>query len=180
MALIDEGIYTISEVKEHTGIPLRTVQRLCKEHNIELKYGKYLVTGKQIKEWVEKRKQNKKHATIRHDTPTIDAGLTHQEKLKEAIELITIEAAKQNVTHKIFDIEEYEEIVGKMEIVDYQQNEILFLKDRINEQDKKINTLLKLIDTIDSQNKLAIQRNIIEAKEKDVINEVWQTKNKRH
>ena len=34
----------------------------------------------------------------------------------------------------------------------------------------------KLIDTIEQQNKLAIQRNVIEARDKDIIDDDWKPK----
>ena len=47
--------------------------------------------------------------------------IPHQEKLKSAIQLITLEALEQNVQHKIFTDEEYQDIIGTMSEVDFHQ-----------------------------------------------------------
>ena len=82
-----------------------------------------------------------------------------QLNLKQAIELITIEAAKQDVTHKIFTNEEFEEIIGTMALSESQIKEINYLRNRIEKQDEILMSLAKSIQ----------ERNLIEAVEKDII-----------
>mgnify|MGYP000747455112 CR=1 FL=1 len=79
-----------------------------------------------------------------------------EEKLKRAIELITIAAAKQNVQHKIFTEEEYIDLIGTLDRVEHQQEQIQYLRNRIEKQDIALNNLFKSIE----------QRNFIEAKQK--------------
>ena len=82
--------------------------------------------------------------------------IPHQEKLKSAIQLITLEALEQNVQHKIFTDEEYQDIIGTMSEVDFQKEQVQYLRGRVEKQDE---VLKKLVQQ-------ASERNYIEAKEK--------------
>jgi hypothetical protein len=82
--------------------------------------------------------------------------IPHQQKLKEAIQLITMEAMEQNVQHKIFSDEEYQDIIGTISEVDFQKEQVNYLRGRVEKQDA---ILQKLVDQTQ-------QRNFIEAKEK--------------
>lgn len=90
----------------------------------------------------------------------------YQTKLREAIELITIEAMRQGVTHKIFSDEEYQDIIGTLDRVEQQQEQVQYLRKRIEQQDDYLQKLLKSIE----------QRNFIEAKEKNFDKEKDDTK----
>lgn len=87
------------------------------------------------------------------DTTSLKAELTkdipHQEKLKEAIRLITLEAMEQGVTHKIFSEEEYHDIIGTISEVDV-------LRDRLERQDKILDKLVNQVS----------EKNYIEARDK--------------
>jgi len=160
MAIFDEGVYSISEASEHTNISVRTMQRLCKTHNLEKQDGGYLITGVQLKEWMQERLKPTPNDTQRHDTTTDGGALadeeTHQQKLRKAIELITLEAAKKNITHKVFTEDEYVDLIGTLDRVEHQQEQIQYLRKRIERQDE---TLTKLFQNIQ-------ERNYIEANEK--------------
>ena len=82
--------------------------------------------------------------------------MSYQEKLKRAIELITIEASKQNVQHKVFTEDEYVDLIGTLDRVEYQQEQIQYLRKRVEKQDEILTNLFKTIE----------QRNYIEAKDK--------------
>jgi len=94
------------------------------------------------------------------DVSKLKAELTkdipHQQKLKEAIQLITLEAMEQNVQHKIFSEEEYQDIIGTMSEVDFQKEQVNYLRNRVEKQDE---ILSKLVNQVS-------ERNFIEAKEK--------------
>ena len=85
----------------------------------------------------------------------------HQQKLKEAIQLITLEAMEQNVQHKIFSEEEYQDIIGTISEVEFQTKQVEYLKGRVEKQDAILHSLAKQIE----------QRNFIEAKEKGMDKE---------
>ena len=82
--------------------------------------------------------------------------IPHQEKLRNAIQLITLEALEQNVKHKIFTDEEYQDIIGTMTEVDFQKEQVQYLRSRVEKQDEILNKLVNQVS----------ERNFIEAKEK--------------
>ena len=94
------------------------------------------------------------------DVAELKAELTkdipHQQKLKEAIQLITLEAMEQNVQHKIFSDEEYNDIIGTISEVEFQTKQVEYLKSRVEKQDGILQELAQQMS----------QRNFIEAKEK--------------
>ena len=94
------------------------------------------------------------------DTTSLKAELTkdipHQEKLKAAIRLITLEAMEQGVTHKVFTEEEYTDIIGTITEVDFQKEQVEYLRGRVEKQDTILNKLVQQVS----------ERNFIEAKEK--------------
>ena len=67
-----------------------------------------------------------------------------------------MEALEQNVQHKIFTDEEYQDIIGTMSEVDFQKEQVQYLRGRVEKQDE---VLKKLVQQ-------ASERNYIEAKEK--------------
>ena len=82
--------------------------------------------------------------------------IPHQQKLKEAIQLITLEAMEQNVQHKVFTDEEYNDIIGTLSEVEFQTKQVEYLKSRVEKQDEILSSLTRQIQ----------QRNYIEAKDK--------------
>ena len=94
------------------------------------------------------------------DVSELKAELTkdipYQEKLKKAIRLITLEAMEQGVTHKIFSEEEYEDIIGTITEVDFQKEQVEYLRGRVEKQDTILNKLVQQVS----------ERNFIEAKSK--------------
>jgi len=83
-------------------------------------------------------------------------NIPHQQKLKEAIQLITLEAMEQNVQHKVFTDEEYNDIIGTLSEVEFQTKQVEYLKGRVEKQDGILQELAQQMS----------QRNFIEAKEK--------------
>ena len=73
--------------------------------------------------------------------------------LNKAIDIITLEASRQNVLHKIFTNEEFEDIIGTFALSESQENQINYLRNRIEKQDQMLINLAKQIE----------QRNYIEA-----------------
>jgi hypothetical protein len=89
--------------------------------------------------------------------------IPHKEKLKQAIQLITLEAMEKNVTHKIFTDEEYNDIIGTIAEVDFQKEQVNYLRNRVEKQDDILN---KLVAQVEASTKVIHQRNFIEVKEK--------------
>ena len=86
----------------------------------------------------------------------IASDIPHKEKLKEAIRLITLEAMEQGVTHKIFTEEEYTDIIGTITEVDFQKEQVEYLRSRVEKQDTILEKLVQQVS----------ERNFIEAKAK--------------
>lgn len=89
--------------------------------------------------------------------------IPHQEKLKKAIQLITLEAMEQGVMHKVFTDEEYNYILGTISQVKFHQEQVKYLKNRIDTQDK---ILTNLTEHIEAGLRDKQQRNLIEALDK--------------
>ena len=82
--------------------------------------------------------------------------IPHQEKLKRAIQLITLAAMEQGLNHKVFTEIEYQDLIGTMSEVDFQKEQVQYLRGRVEKQDE---VLKKLVNQVS-------ERNYIEAKEK--------------
>jgi hypothetical protein len=177
--------YSVVEASKKLGISTRAVQKRCFKAKIRKKSNRYLITEEHIKTWYAEitsneptNEPNELKRTGTQDGTQYEAVLgkpkvpfqttgksvihespgeeSDEEKLKRAIELITIAAAKQNVQHKIFTEEEYIDLIGTLDRVEYQQEQIQYLRNRIEKQDIALNNLFKSIE----------QRNFIEAKQK--------------
>jgi hypothetical protein len=93
--------------------------------------------------------------------------IPHQEKLKKAIQLITLEAMEQNVTHKIFSDEEYNDLIGTISEVDFQKEQVNYLRNRVEKQDE---VLTKLIAQVEASTKIITQQNFLTARDKGYDN----------
>lgn len=128
-------------------------EQLKQEKDKKIESGSLLVQiNQELKEENERLKQQ------------ITKEIPHQEKLKKAIELITLEAMKQNVTHKVFTEEEYTDIIGTISQVDFHQEQVVYLKNRIEKQD---DSLLKLSKQVSDSQKIIQQLNFLSAKDKN-------------
>ena len=63
---------------------------------------------------------------------------------------------EQGLNHKVFTETEYQDIIGTMSEVDFQKEQVQYLRGRVEKQDQ---VLKKLVDQVS-------ERNYIEAKEK--------------
>ena len=95
----------------------------------------------------------KENAELRDE---LTKEIPHQEKLRNAIQLITLEALEQNVQHKIFTDEEYQDVIGTLTEVDFQKEQVQYLRGRVEKQDAILQQLQETMR----------ERNYIEAKEK--------------
>ena len=89
--------------------------------------------------------------------------IPHKQKLKEAIQLITLEAMEQNVQHKIFTEEEYTDIIGTISEVDFQKEQVNYLRKRVERQDEILNELVRQSGEAIAEKR---ESNFIKAKEK--------------
>ena len=169
--------YSVNEAAEIIGIKPRAVQHRCKRDNIRKKDNKYLITDEIISLWRTKEEEtnailNAKRnpnatqldveiESLKTEIETLKAELSQYKNntkldLKQAIEIITTEAARQGVMHKIFTNEEFEEIIGTIALSENQQEQITYLRNRISKQDEALISIAKQVE----------QRNYIEAMDK--------------
>lgn len=86
----------------------------------------------------------------------LTAEIPHQDKLRQAIQMITLEAMEQGVMHKVFTDDEYNDIIGTISEVDFQKEQVDYLRGRVEKQDEILKRLVQQ----------QTERNFIEAKEK--------------
>ena len=63
---------------------------------------------------------------------------------------------EQGITHKVFSDDEYQDIIGTLSEVDFQKEQVQYLRERVEKQDTILNKLVQQVS----------ERNFIEAKEK--------------
>ena len=198
--------YNVTEASKELGISTRAVQKRCLKHDVRKKSNKYLITQQHIFEWREElkrnefknelvRKQTNQNNEVRELVRTITDLKNENQTLKAELRKYEIAPNEQI---EVFTNEEYNILEQRLKEWHEQEQKLkhqeelfnvekLSLKDMLKHyknqwkyQRKQSEKLLKmhqtLIDTIDKQNKLAIQRQIIEAVEKDVVDENWQPK----
>jgi hypothetical protein len=100
---------------------------------------------------IEKLKEENKKLKLE-----LTNDLPHKEKLKKAIQLITLEALEQGIQHKIFTDEEYQDLIGTISEVDFQKEQVEYLRSRVEKQDTILEKLVQQVS----------ERNFIEAKSK--------------
>ena len=111
---------------------------------------------------IENLRNERDYLKEKYDTDTkalkaeITKDIPHQDKLKKAIQLITLEAMEQGITHKVFTDEEYTDIIGTITEVDFQKEQVNYLRSRVEKQDTILEKLVQQVS----------ERNFIEAKNK--------------
>ena len=100
---------------------------------------------------IEKLKEENKNLKLE-----LTDNLPHREKLKKAIQLITLEAMELGVQHKVFTDEEYQDLIGTISEVDFQKEQVEYLRSRVEKQDE---ILTKLVNQVS-------EKNYIEARDK--------------
>jgi hypothetical protein len=173
--------YSVKETADKLNTNTRKVQRLCKRDKVRKKSNQYLITDELINGWIKETTQsndNKRQQTTQsNDTQQTNLIIQSLEieienlkaentKLKEiikkpldlktAIDVVTLEAIKQGVTHKIFTNDEFEDFIGTIALSEYQEEQIKYLRDRIVKQDEALISIAKQVE----------QRNYIEARDK--------------
>lgn len=198
-------IYTPKEAAEVLNITERSVQRKCKQNKIHRKNNRYQITAEVLENWKEKQKQKPKSKKeqvkelndelqkltellkIKDDeiSGLKDELKQYNVKPNERIEVFTNEeymlfeqrlrewySLQKDIEHKdeLFNSEKK----SLSELVEHYKNQFEYQK----EQSTRILDMhQKLIDTIEKQNIITLQRNAIEAIEKEVIyKENWKPK----
>lgn len=191
--------YNVLEASELLDISTRAVQKRCFINNVRKKSNRYLITEEHIEKWRAEIKANQpKNEPVRE----LEELSTRIRELEAIIVDLRAELKQYDVSDneriEIFTNEEYEILETRLKEWTTQQQKLehqeqLFNVEKLNlkellehyknqfeYQKKQSNKILEmhqtLIDTIQKQSALALQRNIIEAREKDVINKDWSKK----
>lgn len=189
-------IYSIKEVSEKLNIHPRKLNRIAVSHNFKKLDNRFLFPGDFLIEYfnlTDVKEMSKDVKTLSKDVKGIEALNDRIKELEqeleqyeiadnERIEVFTNEeysifeqrlkewySLQKDIEHqqKLFDAEHK----GINEIADHYKNQFEYQK---KQNDKILEMHQKLIDTIEAQNKLAIQRNTIEAIDKKIINrDTW-------
>jgi hypothetical protein len=187
----NEKIYSTEQAAALVGVKKRAIQTRCKNEKILKISNQYVITDSLIAEW--KRKENAKQTQRNNNNvdllklkiKTLEHELeNYQIADNERIEVFT------NEDYEIFqsrllqwfqlqkDIKHQQEVFdatnkSNEELVLHYQNQFEYQK----EQSTRILEMHeKLLDTIHLQASNTTQRNIIEAKDKDIIDKDWKTK----
>jgi len=192
--------YSVKETAEILGITERAVQKRCKKDKIRKKDNKYLIDANLIQSWkVEILTSNEPTNEPRTNGSQLDIEV---ESLKAKIKDLEAELQQYEIAEneriEVFTNENYILFETRLKEWHTQRQEIEHQEQIFNAEKKSLNELYehyksqfhyqqkqnekvlemhqKLIDVIGEQNKISIQRQIIEAKEKDVINDQWKPK----
>ena len=199
--------YSVKETADKLNTNKRKIQRLCKKYNVRKKNNKYLITDELIETWKEPttKPTTKTNNVATNDTTQLDLELealkSENESLKERIKELEDEQIyiADNERLEVFTNEDYNTFEQRLKEWQTQRQELerqeqLFqdkqkstkeilehYKSQFEYQKKQNDKILEmhqtLLDTIEAQNKLAIQRNTIEAIDKDIINrDTWKRK----
>jgi len=183
MKIKDNAFYPITEVQRIVNWSSRKLQRYAKKNNLQIIDNRYIFKGYEVKKIII---ENDNNASIRLKDATqkemfslmnieklkkelenlkkenaelktqLKEDIPHQDKLKKAIQLITIEAIEKGWTHKVFTENEYQDLIGTISEVEFQTEQVQYLRTRVEKQDLILNQLVKQVS----------ERNYIEAKEK--------------
>lgn len=184
-------IYSSKEASEILKVTDRTIRTYCQTWQVPKLKKSYQITENHLKEW----------SAYINEAPPEPAS----NKIKELEAIIRDLRAelkefeiKDNEVIEVFSKDEYaifeqrltewrllqkelekkeayfrEKLQDKNELLEHYKVQFEYQK---RQSDKILEMHQKLIDTINQQTKLAIQRNVIEAKEKDIINNEWKSK----
>lgn len=189
--------YTVQEASDILKISTRAIQKKCFKENIRKKSNRYLITDIHIQNWEGKRTKDELKANLNEQkTNQLDLEV---ESLKAEISVLKSELAKYDIEPneriEVFTNEDYNifktrlqewftlqkelehkeqlfnvEKLTLKELLEHYKNQFEYQK---AQSDRILMMHQKLIDTIEKQNAITIQRNIIEAKEKKIIDDDW-------
>ena len=147
-------IYTTTEIAEILQVSDRTVRTYCNIWSVPKKGRSYQITEDHLTAFRNYHQQQNENVLRLSETEAQKED--NSNALKKAIELITIEAMHKDLQYRVFTNEEYDDVIGKLELVDHQQEQIKYLRERIAKQDEALQQLRRTIE----------QRNYIDAKDK--------------
>ena len=138
--------YSVKEASELIGITERSVQLRCKKEDIRKKNNRYLITEQHILDWTTNTNEAKQN-----ETSLITEDFTEEQynKLQEVIEDYPL---------KLKDIKHLQEMVETYRL------QLEYLKKSL---DKKDDMMQRLLNSLDNHTQNLLQKNYIEAKDKN-------------
>jgi len=138
--------YSVKEASELIGITERAVQLKCKKEKIRKKNNRYLITEEHITEWITNTNEAQQN-----EVSLITEDFTEEQynKLQEVIEDYPL---------KLKDVQHLQEMVESYRL------QLEYLKKSL---DKKDDMMQKLLTSLDNHTKNLLQKNYIEAKDKN-------------
>ncbi len=187
----NEKIYSTEQAAALVGVKKRAIQTRCKNEKILKISNQYVITDSLIAEW--KRKENAKQTQRNNNNvnllklkiKTLEHELeNYQIADNERIEVFTNEDYEIFQSRLLQWFQLQKDIKHQQEVFDAtnKSNEelVLHYKNQFEYQKEQSTRILemheKLLDTIHLQASNTTQRNIIEAKDKDIIDKDWKTK----
>jgi len=188
--LKSEFMYSISEAEKLTGINRKRIERRAKKQGLRKEGRSYVVSG----EWLIREFLRDVKDLVSQDVETVSQDVvkesseppkTHtrivrelEYKIQELEQELIDLRPNPNYRIEAFTNDEYDEFRKRLIEWQSQKESITHYQSQAEYQRKQADKILdihqKLVDTIQSQNTLATQRNIIEAKDKGVINDDWE------
>lgn len=193
--------YSVKEASEKLGISTRAIQKRCLKSKVRKGNNKYLITDEHIERWYAEINSNE--PTNEHSQSSSQNSLEKIKALQDENNALKKELSeyelKPNERIEVFTNEEYNLLQKRLQEWFTLQKEIEHKDKLFNSEKKGLNELLEhyknqfeyqkkqsdkilemhqtLIDTIQKQSTITIQRNIIEANEKDLVDRSsWKTK----
>ena len=191
--------YNVLEASELLDISTRAVQKRCFLNKVRKKSNRYLITEEHIEKWRAEIKANEPTNEPVRELEELGTRIAELEAIivdlrselkqydisdNQRIEVFTndeyhlLETRLREWTNQQQKLEQQEQLfnvekLGLKELLEHYKNQFEYQK---KQSEKILEMHQTLIDTIQKQSTLALQRNIIEAREKDVINKDWTKK----
>lgn len=138
--------YSAKEVAFMSGITLRKAQRICVSSGLSKRNGKYVIYVNDLHLFGIANPQTKDLPNISNSLSQGVATSVAEMSLQKAIEIVQIEAAKQEMTYRVFTQEEYDELQGDLREVDLLREQVQYLRNRVEKQDAVLESLQRSIE----------------------------------
>lgn len=179
--------YSVLEVSKILDITVRAVQKRCKRDKVTRKNNRYSITENQINEWKTERTERTNQPNKNELANELEKLVKENQELKKELEVYKIQEGERievftNEEYEIFetrlrqwysmqkDLQHQEQVFNAekkslSELVEHYKNQFDYQK---KQSERILDMHQQLIDNIQKQNVIALQRQAIEAKEKNV------------
>lgn len=138
--------YTVKEVAFMSGITVRKAQRICVANQLPKRNGKYVIYVNDLPLFGFVNPKAEDLPNVAESMSQGVATSVAEMSLQKAIEIVQIEAAKQEMTYRVFTQEEYDELQGELREVDLLREQVQYLRNRVEKQDGVLEKLQRSIE----------------------------------